>query len=200
MKKVLVPVLLLFGCISAHAQSSATIWFYRPANSSGPIRTVYQIAGITDRIATIAPGEFFGLRVSPGVQVFSYTQAPARGQSIAVSVNQGQQAYVEVREDNFEIVSQDRGIQAIQSSRAIPTTSAINNNVIVAASGPAPVAFSAPIVTTSQQAPAPSPTASRIEQQGSVEPSSANEFRRFEINWNILSYSRQGSSINMEAH
>ncbi|HZI51392.1 MAG TPA: hypothetical protein VFE29_06180 [Terriglobia bacterium] len=195
MKKVLVGVLLFLGCVSAHAQSSATIWFYSPADS-GQTRTIYKIGGITDRIATLAPGQFFGLPVIPGIHVFSHTQAPARGQSVAVPVNQGQQGYVELRGDALSIVGQERGIQAIQASQPIPITSAISKSVIVAASAPAPGAagaVSAPLPASSTQAaPAPSATSPRIEQSSAAEPSPANEFRRFEINWNILSYSRQG--------
>jgi len=78
MKKVLVGVLLFLGCVSAHAQSSATIWFYSPADS-GQTRTIYKIGGITDRIATLAPGQFFGLPVIPGIHVFRpYTGTSTR--------------------------------------------------------------------------------------------------------------------------
>src|SRR5262245_17477157 len=98
MKRMLMGVLVLFLVSSAtsYAQSptrSATIWFYRPSAETDTARTVYQVGGITDRLATISAGEFFGLRVAPGVHVFSYTRAPARGESIAVTINAGQQAY-----------------------------------------------------------------------------------------------------------
>ena len=41
MKFAYVGILLILS----YAQSSATIWFYRPASASGPLRTIYQIGG-----------------------------------------------------------------------------------------------------------------------------------------------------------
>ena len=127
-KMIPAAIVLLVGVLTtANAQQAAqtaTIWFYGQP-SSGQSRTVYQIGGITDRLAVVGPNQFFGLRVTPGIYVFSYTQAPARGQSFAVPVNQGQQAYVEVRSDELVIVPQDRGIQAIQAAQPIPASGAI---------------------------------------------------------------------------
>ena len=199
-KMIPAAIVLLVGVLTtAHAQQAAqtaTIWFYGQPNS-GQSRTVYQIGGITDRLAVVGPNQFFGLRVTPGVHVFSYTQAPARGQSVAVPVNQGQQAYVEVRSDELVIVPQDRGIQAIQSAQPIPASGAISSTVIVpSASTPSPPVAAAPTaIPPAAQAPQAATTPSTIQSQAQVEPpskSDANEFRRFEINWNILSYQRQG--------
>ena len=193
MKRMLAAILLLLVYSHAHAQQAtqnATIWFYSPRGSAQG-RTVYQIGGITDRLATLEPGQFFGLRVSPGVHVFSYTRSPARGQSVAVAVNQGQQAYVEVQSDGVAVVSPERGIQAIQASQPLPVTSTINNNVIVPAAG-APAAITTEPRTSQSSAVTQAPTPTRNDPV-SVSSSDPNEFRRFEINWNALSYSRQGS-------
>lgn len=130
--------------------------------------------------------------VAPGVHTFSYTQAPARGQLVAVSVLAGQQAYVEVQPDSIHMVGREKGISAIQLSKPIPVNNAVNNAVLVPGAAAPPVAAAAgrsasvpadPITTR----PAPQSAG----QQEGVSP--ANEFRRFEINWNVLSYSRQGS-------
>jgi hypothetical protein len=179
-KKVTAATVLLLGCLgTVFAQQpaqTATVWFYSPANS-GQTRTVYQIGGITDRIATIAPGQFFGLRVSPGTHVFSYTQAPGRGQSVAVAVNQGQQAYVEVQRDAFLLATQASGVQAIQASQPIPVGSAINNSVIVA--GPAPARTAAPppaAVSPTPAAVSPTPAAAAGTSQ-TPQPAQASSVR-----------------------
>ena len=91
------------------------------------------------------------------------------------------------------IVCPERGIQAIQTSQPLPVSSALNDNVIVPAAGP-------PAAIATQQQPTPPQSSAAVVTQapaptgndpagGSSDP---NEFRRFEINWNVLSYQRQG--------
>ena len=126
----------------------AMIWFYRPADSPYPreVPTIYEVGGITRTLAKVAPGEFFGYSVVPGVHVLSYTRAPARGESIAVTLKAGQQAYVEVHFREFRQVSEDDGIDAIQRSRSISESSALDNSVIVLASAAPPKAATTPRV------------------------------------------------------
>jgi hypothetical protein len=116
MKNVLATLVIFMIAFPATAQvnplgQGATIWFYRPADSyPADIPTLYAVGGITRQLAKIAPGEFFGYSVPPGVYVFSHTRAPARGESIAISINTGQQAYVEVHFREMKSVSSDAGI------------------------------------------------------------------------------------------
>ena len=89
--KSLLAVLLALGYLapgSAAQQTNpleqgATIWFYRPIDSPSPreIPMLFEIGGITRQLARLAPGEFFGYSVPPGIHVFSYTRAPSRGES-----------------------------------------------------------------------------------------------------------------------
>src|SRR5262249_46655983 len=142
-KKLLCALLYISaGMLELHAQSSAptaTIWFYRAASSrdAGQLATIYSNNMPTRRLAILRPGEFFGLAVPPGVHMFSYTQAPARGQSVVVAINSGQQAYVEVAPDNIAMAETDHALPMIQRSQAINPANALDRDVIVPAASPA---------------------------------------------------------------
>ena len=188
MKRMLTLILACLACAGTafgQAEGSATVWFYRPASATGPSRMIFQARGATERIASISPGEFFGLRVPAGVHVFSYLQAPARGQSVAVSVADGQQTYVEVQFDSIAIVAPDRGFQSIQTLQSILITNAASDAVIVAFPGqgttaPTPIARQAAPQVPNAADPSPAGTSS-----------APSEFRRFEILF-LPSYQRQG--------
>lgn len=119
-------------------EQGATIWFYRPVDSPSPreIPTLFEIGGITRQLARLAPGEFFGYSVPPGIHVFSYTRAPSRGEATAVSVKANQQAYVEVHWRELRSVSGNAGMEAIQKSRPISEVNAKDDSVIVVAAAP----------------------------------------------------------------
>jgi hypothetical protein len=60
--------------------------------------TIYQVhAGGATRLVTLAKGEFFELPVRAGNYGFSWTGGPAKGQLTVVSVNPGEQAFVQVQ-------------------------------------------------------------------------------------------------------
>src|SRR5262245_6335639 len=127
MKYLFALILLGFVVSTAVAQVSpadqhATVWFYRPADSPLPqnIPTLYEVAGLTRPLGRLAPGEFFGYSVSPGLYVLSYTRAPARGQVVSVLVKPGEQAYVEVHFRDLQQVPVDRGAAAMRRLRPMP--------------------------------------------------------------------------------
>ena len=106
MKKLFARVLALgflasttMAQVNPADQGPGTVWFYRPADS--PLRqdipTLHEVGGLTRPLGKLSPGEFFGYSVSPGVHVFSYTRAPARGQAISILVKPGKPSYVEVQ-------------------------------------------------------------------------------------------------------
>ena len=160
----------------------ATIWFYRPTDwpYPGDVPTVHEVGGITRQLAKLPPGEFFGYSLSPGVHVFSYTRAPARGESLSVPIKAGDQAFVEVHFRELKQVPEAEGIEAIQKLRPMSAVNAIDKSVFVdstpvriAAETIAPVminestsvrqaATNAPLPQPSGPSPAPSPVRERL--------------------------------------
>ncbi len=111
----------------------ATIWFYRPTDwpYPGDVPTVHEVGGITRQLAKLPPGEFFGYSLNPGVHVFSYTRAPARGESLSVPIKAGDQAFVEVHFRELKQVPEAEGIEAIQQLRPMSAVNAIDKSVFV---------------------------------------------------------------------
>ena len=188
MKMVVILILVLAQCVtSASAQvipwgQGATIWFYRRANSPDPqaIPMLLEVGGITRRLARLAPGEFFGYSLGPGVHVFSYTRAPARGEFLSVPIRVGDQAFVEVHFRELKQVPEAEAIEAIQQLRPMSVVNAIDKSVFVdsrpvrlAAETIAPVMINestsvrqpsthAPLPPPSEPSPAPRPVRDRL--------------------------------------
>ena len=94
-RNAMVLVTLFLCATPVAAQQDAIILFYRPSllNDSDQNPTIYAISnGGNRKLATISKGEFFALKVVPGVHTFSWTGAPARGQQTTVNVISGQRA------------------------------------------------------------------------------------------------------------
>lgn len=182
MKKVVLMVAMGLICAAdAMAQQpSAAIWFFRTKESADaiPTRKIYETTFPVRRIATLAAGEYFGLSVEPGTYTFSFTAAPARGQSVVVPIERGQHAYVRVRADSIEMVSQADGVRAMQQSRSIGGMAANDEAVILGVSLPA----MATTPTVNARA-LPRPAAAQVEQG-----MSGGEVRRFEIAINPYSW------------
>jgi hypothetical protein len=121
-----------------------TIWFYRPADSAFPqdIPTILEVGGLTRKLGRLAPGEFFGYNVQPGPHTFSYTRAPARGQSLYLVVKAGQPVYVEVQFRELKPVSADLGREAVGKCRPVPELAVLDRSVTVNL-GSSPVSASA---------------------------------------------------------
>jgi hypothetical protein len=133
MKKVGLIILMMLVATSVYAQS-ATIWFYRSAVMSNESATVYWTNMPTRRLASLKPGEFFGVPVTPGIYGFSYTGAPARGQSVIVAVNAGEQAYIEIGPSVISLTPAGQAIAAIQRAQPIGGASPVEAGVIVGSS------------------------------------------------------------------
>ncbi len=139
MTKILVLIVMLFPLLSTAVSQvnplgqGATIWFYRPTDwpYPGDVPTVHEVGGITRQLAKLPPGEFFGYSLGPGVHVFSYTRAPARGESLSVATKAGDQAFVEVHFRELKQVPEAEGIEAIQKLRPMSALNAIDKSVFV---------------------------------------------------------------------
>src|SRR5688572_111472 len=118
----------------------ATVWFYRPADSPLPqdIPTLFEVGGLTRSLGRLAPGEYFGYSVSPGVHDFSYTRAPAKGQSVSLLVKAGEQAYVEVEFRGLKPVAAGEGAAALRRLRPMPDVHVLDRSVILVPGNPAP--------------------------------------------------------------
>ena len=188
MKIVLILILVLAQCVpSASAQAipwgqGATIWFYRPANSpdSRASPMLLEVGPITRSLGRLAPGEFFGYSLGPGVHVFSYTRAPARGESLSVPIKVGEQAFVEVHFRELKQVPEAEAIETIQQLRPMSLVNAIDKSVFVdsrpvriASETIAPVMINesttlrqasthAPLPSPSEPFPAPRPVRDRL--------------------------------------
>ena len=188
MKIGLILILVLAQCApSSSAQAipwgqGATIWFYRPENSADPRASpmLLEVGGITRSLARLAPGEFFGYSLGPGIHVFSYTRAPARGESLSVPIKVGEQAFVEVHFRELKQVQEGEAIEAIQQLRPMSLVNAIDKSVFVdstpvriASETIAPVMINestsvrqpsthAPLPPPSEPSPAPRPVRDRL--------------------------------------
>ena len=160
----------------------ATIWFYRPTDwpYPGDVPTVHEVGGITRQLAKLPPGEFFGYSLGPGVHVFSYTRAPARGEFLSVPIRVGDQAFVEVHFRELKQVPEAEALEAIQQLRPMSVVNAIDKSVFVdsrpvrfAAETTAPVMINesasvrqpsthAPLPRPAEPSPAPRPVRDRL--------------------------------------
>lgn len=172
-----------FFALAAAAQSGGTVWFYRTkdAGESIPQRRIYETTFPTRHVATLAAGEYFGLSVTAGTHTFSYTSAPARGQTAIVPIEAGQHVYVRIGADSINLVSQAEGVRALQDSRSIGSLAAIDNSVIVGMALPAVTPAAAN--TTRAAFLRPAAAAAQME-QGAIE----GDIRRFEFGINPYSY------------
>ena len=187
MTKILTLIVVLFPLMSTAVsqvnplEQGATIWFYRPTDWPYPrdAPTLHEVGGITRQLAKLPAGEFFGYSLGPGVHVFSYTRAPARGESLSVPIKSGDQAFVEVHFRELKQVPEAEGIEAIQKLRPMALVNAIDKGVFVdstpvriAAEAITPVmtnestsvrqaATHAPLPQPSGLSPAPSPVRER---------------------------------------
>jgi hypothetical protein len=116
--------------------SSGTIFFYRSSESrdSNQGVTVYGlfIAG-SRRLATLQKGEYFAVKVPPGLRAFSWTVAPARGQQVLMNVSPGENVYNEVRSDGILPTSETRAAGIIDLLRPVDAARVFDNSVVVAA-------------------------------------------------------------------
>jgi hypothetical protein len=158
--KNLFGLMVMLGLVSTtvaqvnSSEQAATVWFSRPANSTSPgeISTVYKVDGLTRPLGKIAPGEFFGYPVPAGTHVFSYTRAPARGQSLTLELKSGEQIFVEVQFRDFKRVSASEGIEAIRKIQPVPEARVLDRIVLrkfepvsLASITPARITTSAPV-------------------------------------------------------
>ena len=80
--------------------------------------TIYQMtAGGATRLASIAKGEFFELRVRPGHYSFSWTSGPARGEQTLVSVTAAQPVFVQVQFRSITEVSSEIAVADLKDLR-----------------------------------------------------------------------------------
>lgn len=184
MKQVLVAALMILTLSAgAYSQSGGTVWFYRTTEgaSSVPQRKIYETTFPTRHLATLAAGEYFGFAAQPGTHAFSFTSAPARGQSVAVSIDAGQHVYVEVGANSIGIVSQAVGVRAIQESRSIGTMAAVDDAVILGMALP-PLPNSARLINAAFARPA------QALPQVAQGIGGGDELHRFELAFNPYSW------------
>ena len=120
--------LVLASSASAQDSPSATIWFYRSLiNPNDQPAYVYWINMPTRRVATLKNGEYFGLPVTPGTYSFAYVHAPARGQSVLVTIKAGEHAYVEVTPRSIENVGQIDKSKSATQQQTQPTPRGVDS-------------------------------------------------------------------------
>jgi hypothetical protein len=157
---------------SAFAQSTPTVWVYRPdTDNSGMPLTLYMD---DHKLATIANGQVFGIRVPEGSHAFSWTSIPS---ATPVVVPIGAQAYLEVRFGTahpFLAVTQqevEKAITAMDGLRPVDAAAVFDFGVIVPAQTLTAPAKTAPAAVVNAQQPRPVKTA--VEEH-SVSPSPAS--------------------------
>jgi len=116
--------------------ASGTIFFYRSNESrdSNQGVTIYGlfVAG-SRRLATLQKGEYFAIKVTPGLRAFSWTVAPARGQQVLMNVSPGENVYNEVRSDSILPTSETRATGIIEALRPVDAARVFDGSVVVAA-------------------------------------------------------------------
>ena len=151
--------------------AKATVWLYRPNSDRSNVSPItYLQEGISSRrLARLDKGQFFGIQLSAGEHAFSWTNTPARGEQLVITLEPGQEAYLEVEFHSIarvdSVVVDSRRLKPVDSNNVfdlaviapaqglpIPGTAALNQSV-------APVAkrASAAVPTLSSPAAPPSP-------------------------------------------
>ena len=143
---------LLISCtaFSQGTQPQATVWVYRPiSNDSGFPLTVYMDGR---RLATLSPGQFFGIPALPGLHSFNWTNEPG-ADPIVVPI--GADTYLELTMSGRapylagNPVAVDKAMALMSGLRPINRTGVSDPGVIV----PAQAIATSPAA----QAPAPAP-------------------------------------------
>ena len=119
-------------------EQGGTVWFYYPDEKPSPYGspTILHIGGLTRILAKVAPGEYFGYPVAAGVHVFSYTRAPARNETLSISIKPGEELYVEVHFRELTRVSPEIGKLALQQSHPIRRVGVFDSSVLVGGATP----------------------------------------------------------------
>jgi hypothetical protein len=166
-----VCVLVLVIAYSAVAQSTPTVWVYRPdTDNSGLPLTLYMDG---HKLATIGKGQFFGILVPVGSHAFSWTSAPS---AAPVVVPIGAQAYLEVRfgtaQPFFAVTQQEvaKAMAAMDGLRPVDAAAVFDFGVIVPAQTLTAPAKTAPAAVVN--APHPRAVKTAVEEH-SVSPSPA---------------------------
>ena len=123
--------LLLAVSLSAQ-QPNATLWFFRPANSrdADSIPTVYRVGTLVTPLATLRPGEFFGLRVAPGRYLFSYTRVPARNEGVTVQIEANDETFIEVHYRELINRGKQSNAALLFQLKPIPLSSTFDTDLI----------------------------------------------------------------------
>lgn len=137
MRALTVCVFVIVIAYSAFAQSTPTVWVYRPdTDNSGLPLTLYMDG---HKLATMAKGQFFGVRVPVGSHAFSWTSSPS---AAPVVVPVGAQAYLEVRFGTalpFLAITQpelEKAIVVMNGLRPVDAATVFDAGVIVPTQGP----------------------------------------------------------------
>ena len=113
-------------------QDYAVILFYRPITlkDSDQNPTIYAIrAGGNKKLATVAKGEFFALKVQPGIYAYSWTYTPARGQQTTLNVSSGQQVFIQLQFRDIIQTATDAAPPDFQALRPIDVTRVFDSDV-----------------------------------------------------------------------
>jgi hypothetical protein len=163
MRALTVCVLVVVMAYSAFAQSTPTVWVYRPdTDNSGMPLTLYMD---DHKLATIANGQVFGIRVPEGSHAFSWTSIPS---ATPVVVPIGARAYLEVRFGTahpFLAVTQqevEKAITAMDGLRQMDAAAVFDFGVIVPAQTLTAPAKTAPAAVVNAQQPRPAPLSRRM--------------------------------------
>ena len=117
--------------------------------------TIYAISnGGNRKLATIAKGEFFTLPVRAGIHSFSWTGAPARGQTTILNVSSGQKVFIEVQ---FRSITQVTANISLQALHPINVTRVFDSAVRIPAEAIQPARTATAAANAPGQQPQPEP-------------------------------------------
>jgi hypothetical protein len=117
-------LVVVFGCVgfAQTPPTKATVWLYRPDSDRSDLSPIiYVQEGISSRkLARLEKGQFFGIQLSAGNHAFSWTNAPAVDEQFVITLEPGQQAYLEVKFHSIARVDgkvvDTRGLRPVDSN------------------------------------------------------------------------------------
>jgi len=114
------------------SRQNSTIFFYRDRQGPTQQVTIYSLFIAGSRpIATLQKGEYFALSISPGMNAFSWTPAPARRQTIKLDILPGEQIFLKVQPSGISPIADATARLDFQDLQTIPRTSVFDRERVV---------------------------------------------------------------------
>ena len=105
------------------SKENATVYFYRDRQGPNQQVTIYSLFVAGSRpIASLQKGEYIAISVKPGMTAFSWTPAPARGQTVMMDVGRGQQIFLKVQPTGITPIPDDAARSSFQDLQTVDIT------------------------------------------------------------------------------